>query len=102
MKNLKLSDKMLVLSMILMGSMFAVSIAAVNRISEFNSQIRWLVDHTIQKRERLFELHTMLLASVRARRMRSFLRTSSNRWSLQAVPGHSSSIRDPPWSESSP
>ena len=67
-KNLKLAHKMLILSAILMGSMLAVALVAVNQLSELNAQIRQLVDRTIVKREVLADLHAKFLASVRAQK----------------------------------
>jgi methyl-accepting chemotaxis protein len=67
-KNLKLSQKMIVLSAILMGSIIAVALVAVNQLSELNAQMRQLVDRSILKRAVLADLHTKLLASNRAQK----------------------------------
>ena len=53
MKNLKLAYKMLILAAILMGSVLAVALVAVNQLTALNSQIRQLVDRTIVKRDAL-------------------------------------------------
>ncbi len=68
MKNLKLAHKMLALTIILMASMLAVAYVAVNRLTGVNTQIRQLVDRTIQKRTLESELHVKLLASIRAQK----------------------------------
>ena len=68
MKNLKLAYKMLILAVILMGSVLAVALVAVNQLTALNSQIRQLVDRTIVKRDALAEVHTKFLASVRAQK----------------------------------
>jgi methyl-accepting chemotaxis protein len=65
MKNLKLAHKMLILSAILIGSMFVVASVAVNQLSKLNAQMRQLVDRTILKRDVLADLHAKLLASIR-------------------------------------
>jgi len=67
-KNLKLAHKMLVLSVLLMGSMLAVAYVAVNRLSELNAEIRQLVDRTVVKREVLSDLQAKFLAGVRAQK----------------------------------
>jgi methyl-accepting chemotaxis protein len=67
-KNLKLTHKMLVLSVILMGSMVVVAYVAVNQLSEVNTQIRQLVDRTMLKREVLSDLLASFLSSLRAQK----------------------------------
>jgi methyl-accepting chemotaxis protein len=67
-KNLKLSHKMVILTTILMGSIIAVALVAVNQLSELNTQMRRLVDRSILKRAVLADLHTKLLASNRAQK----------------------------------
>jgi methyl-accepting chemotaxis protein len=67
-KNFKLAHKMLVLSVILMGSMLAVAYVAVNQLSEVNGQIRHLVDRTILKRDVLSDLLFRFLMSNRAQK----------------------------------
>lgn len=65
MKNLKLAHKMLILSLILMGSMLTVAYVAVNQLSEVDGQVRRLVDGTIQRRDTLTDLQSKLLVSIR-------------------------------------
>ena len=100
-KNLKLAHKMLVLSAILMGSMLAVAFVAVNQLSELNTQIRQLVDRTILKREVLADLHTKLLASIRAQKNAIIV---PGRRAVEGVGGRvrgrSSPTSAPPWSGS--
>jgi methyl-accepting chemotaxis protein len=56
---------MLGLTIILMASMLVVAYVAVNRLEGVNSQIRQLVDVTIQKRKLAADLQVNLLTSIR-------------------------------------
>ena len=89
MKNLKLAHKMLVLTIILMASMLVVAYVAVNRLAAVNAQIRQLVDRTIQKRNLASDLQNKLVLGIRARRIRSCRRTTSDRRSTRRNRGRS-------------
>jgi methyl-accepting chemotaxis protein len=64
-KNLKLAQKMLGLTVILMTSMLVVAYVALNRLQDVNAQVRQLVDVTIQKRKLAAGLQVNLLTSIR-------------------------------------
>jgi methyl-accepting chemotaxis protein len=68
MKNLKLASKLLLLTTILMASIFVVAYVAVNQLAAVNSKVRQLVDSTIAKVNRISDVHVKFLASIRAQK----------------------------------
>ncbi|WP_010583851.1 methyl-accepting chemotaxis protein [Schlesneria paludicola] len=68
MKNLKLTTKLLLLTMILMTSVVVVAYVAIHRISFFSLQIRQIVESTIVKSKLTSEIHVKFLSSVRAQK----------------------------------
>ncbi len=68
MKHLKLSQKMLVLTAILITSILVVAYVAINRLAVVNDQIRHVVDRTIQKRIITADMQVDVLASIRAQK----------------------------------
>lgn len=68
MKNLRLAQKMSVLSLILMGSIVVVAGVAVTQLSSLDAQVRQLVDRTILKRQTLADLQARLFMSIRAQK----------------------------------
>ncbi|WP_152053715.1 HAMP domain-containing methyl-accepting chemotaxis protein [Tautonia marina] len=68
MKNLRLAQKMSVLSLILMGSIVVVAGVAVTQLSSLDAQVRQLVDRTILKRQTLADLQSRLFLSIRAQK----------------------------------
>ena len=68
MKNLSLGLKMLVLTLILMGTTLLVSVVAVNRLSGVTRQIQTLVDSTFAKQATLADLHVGFLRGIRAQK----------------------------------
>jgi methyl-accepting chemotaxis protein len=67
-KNFKLGHKMLVLSAIPLAATLAVACVAVIQLSDLNSQIRQLVDHTRVKRDLLSDLQFRFLMSNRGQK----------------------------------
>jgi methyl-accepting chemotaxis protein len=67
-KNLKLTHKMLVLTIILMAAVLAVAYVAVNRLAVVNAQVRQLVDRTLLKGKEASDLQVKLLAANRAQK----------------------------------
>jgi methyl-accepting chemotaxis protein len=67
-KNLKLGQKMLVLSAIPMAATLAVACVAFNQLSHLNGQIHQLVDRTILKRDVLSDVHYRFLMSNRGQK----------------------------------
>jgi len=66
--NLKLGQKMLVLSFILMASILVLAFVALNRLVVVNAQVRRLVDRTILKRSIASELQADFLSSIRGQK----------------------------------
>jgi methyl-accepting chemotaxis protein len=68
MKNLKLANKMLVLTVILIASMMVVALVAENRMASVNDQVQRLVDQTLEKKAVANAVHVALLSSIRAQK----------------------------------
>ena len=68
MKNLKLVQKMAVLTFILMISILAVAYVAFARLAMVNAQVQQLVDRTMRKGNLLSDIHVKFLASVRGQK----------------------------------
>ncbi|MFO0909483.1 MAG: methyl-accepting chemotaxis protein [Isosphaeraceae bacterium] len=68
MRTPTLSQKLFVLTLILLASIVVITLVSVNRISSFNGQIRSIVEDTIEKRSLERTLHLKLLAGIRAQK----------------------------------
>ncbi len=68
MKNLKLVQKMAILTLILMISVVAVAYVAFDRLAVVNAQVQQLVDRTMRKGNLLSDLNVKFLTSIRGQK----------------------------------
>ena len=68
MKNLSLALKMLLLTLVLIGTTLLVGYVAINRLGTVNDQTRQLVDKTMEKQAISSSLHVKFLAAIRAQK----------------------------------
>jgi methyl-accepting chemotaxis protein len=67
-KNLRLAQKMTVLSLILMGAIVVLAVVALTQLTALDAQVRQLVDGTLLKRQALADLQSTLFMSIRAQK----------------------------------